>query len=45
VTVHAWVYGLRDGLLRDLGFAAAAAAEVPEHYARALRQGRTLAAG
>jgi carbonic anhydrase len=41
VTVHAWVYGLRDGLLRDLCFAAAAAEHVPEHYARALRQGPT----
>jgi carbonic anhydrase len=39
VTVHAWVYGLRDGLLRDLCFAAAAPDEVPDHYARALRQG------
>jgi carbonic anhydrase len=36
VTVHAWVYGLRDGLLRDLGFAAASAGDVAQHYARAI---------
>jgi carbonic anhydrase len=37
LTVHAWVYSLRDGLLRDLGFAAASADEVGLHHAQALR--------
>jgi carbonic anhydrase len=41
VTVHTWVYGLRDGLLRDLGFAAAAPEQVAEHYARAVARGCT----
>ena len=41
VTVHAWVYGLRDGLLRDLGFAAAAPEQVAEHYDGALARGFT----
>jgi carbonic anhydrase len=45
LTVHAWVYSLRDGLLRDLGFAAAAADEVLEHHGRALGQRPRLAAG
>jgi carbonic anhydrase len=36
VTVHTWVYGLRDGLLRDLGFAAAAPEQVAGHYTRAV---------
>jgi carbonic anhydrase len=29
VAVHGWVYGLRDGLLRDLGMCITAAAEIP----------------
>ena len=45
VTVHAWVYSLRDGLLRDLGFGAAAADEVADHYARAVRPVPTRIAG
>jgi carbonic anhydrase len=45
VAVHAWVYGLRDGLLRDLGFAAASADEVSEHYDRALQPGPRAVAG
>jgi len=31
------VYGLHDGLLRDLGFAPATADEVAEHYAAAVK--------
>jgi carbonic anhydrase len=45
LTVHAWVYSLRDGLLRDLGFAAASAEEVGVHHAQALRQVPVRAAG
>ncbi len=36
LSVHSWIYSLRDGLLRDLDFTAAATAEVPELYARAI---------
>jgi carbonic anhydrase len=39
LTVHAWVYSLRDGLLRDLGFSPASAAEVGDFYDRAARRG------
>ena len=35
LVVHAWVYRLTDGLLRDLGFCAASLADAEEHYARA----------
>jgi carbonic anhydrase len=45
LVVHAWVYSLRDGLVRDLGFAAASSDEVFEHYGRAIRGGQQLAAG
>jgi carbonic anhydrase len=44
VTVHAWVYNLEDGLLRDLAFTASNAAEVADSYERALRRPPTLAA-
>jgi carbonic anhydrase len=37
LTVHGWVYGLHDGLLRDLSFAPAAAGEVAAHYAAAIQ--------
>jgi carbonic anhydrase len=36
LAVHSWIYSLRDGLLRDLGFTAAAAGEVAQHYADAV---------
>lgn len=36
LTVHGWVYGLHDGLLRDLGMNASNAAEAAEAYAKAL---------
>ena len=45
LTVHAWVYSLRDGLLRDLGFSASSADDVGDHHARAIRRRPTLAAG
>jgi len=36
LTVHGWVYGLHDGLLRDLGMNASNAAEAAQAYAKAL---------
>ena len=45
LAVHAWVYSLRDGLLRDLDFAAAGPEEVLEHYEHALGHRPRLAAG
>jgi carbonic anhydrase len=36
LTVHGWVYGLQDGLLRDLGFAVSGAEEALSGYAAAL---------
>ena len=36
LSVHSWIYSLRDGLLRDLDFTVSAAAEVPVFYARAI---------
>ena len=36
VTVHGWIYGLRDGLLRPLGFQAARPEEVDDVYRVAL---------
>ena len=44
VTVHAWVYSLEDGLLRDLAFTASNAGEVAHSYERALSRRPTLAA-
>ena len=36
LTVHAWVYGLHDGLVRDLGMSVAGPAELEGAYAAAL---------
>jgi carbonic anhydrase len=44
LTVHAWVYSLEDGLLRDLTFTASNGAEVGHSYERALTRRPTLAA-
>ena len=44
LTVHAWVYRLQDGLLRDLGFTASSADEVPDCYDRAVRHRPDLVA-
>jgi len=44
VTVHAWVYSLQDGLLRDLAFTASGAEDVGESYERAVRRRPTLVA-
>ena len=36
LSVHSWIYSLRDGLLRDLGFAASATDEVVDEHSRAI---------
>jgi carbonic anhydrase len=36
VSVHGWIYGLRDGLLRDLGVTSNGASEMDERYRAAL---------
>jgi carbonic anhydrase len=36
IAVHSWIYSLRDGLLRDLGFIATATEDVTSEYARAI---------
>ncbi|MFL5242253.1 MAG: carbonate dehydratase [Gemmataceae bacterium] len=33
VAVHGWIYGLRDGLLRDMGVSVAAGAQLPARHA------------
>jgi carbonic anhydrase len=38
LTVHGWIYGLRDGLIRDLGASAASPAEAAQAYRSALAQ-------
>jgi len=30
LTIHGWIYGLKDGLIRDLGFCAVSPADVPD---------------
>jgi carbonic anhydrase len=39
LVVHAWVYRLTDGLLRDLGLGAPSLAAAEEQYARAAASG------
>jgi carbonic anhydrase len=47
LVVHAWVYRLTDGLLRDLGFGATSLAAAEQQYTRAVgssdRYGRARA--
>jgi len=38
LNVHSWIYGLRDGLLRDLNFLASSPAEAEANYAAAIKQ-------
>jgi carbonic anhydrase len=45
LTVHAWVYSLRDGLLRDLGFSPSSAGEVGHLHAHATRRDPARVAG
>lgn len=37
LNVHSWIYGLRDGLLRDLNFLASSPTEAAENYAAAVK--------
>jgi carbonic anhydrase len=41
LAIHGWVYRLQDGLIRDLGFCANSAADVPPSYASALERVRS----
>jgi carbonic anhydrase len=43
LAVHAWIYGLRDGLLRDLGFSPENAADVPAVFSSSLGAMRVAA--
>jgi carbonic anhydrase len=36
VTIHGWIYGLKDGLIRDLGLTLSASDQIPERYEMAL---------
>jgi carbonic anhydrase len=36
VSVHGWIYGIADGLLRDLGMTVSNPSEVGERHARAV---------
>jgi len=38
LTVHGWIYGLRDGLIRDLSTSAASPSEAAEAYRSAIAQ-------
>jgi carbonic anhydrase len=37
LSVHGWIYGIRDGLLRDLGYSASNAKEAKENYQAAIK--------
>jgi carbonic anhydrase len=37
LTVHGWIYGLKDGLIRDLGLSSSTASDVEPHYQAALK--------
>ena len=43
LSVHGWIYGLGDGLVRDLGIGVASMAELPAHYEAAVQAGPTAA--
>jgi carbonic anhydrase len=34
LTIHGWIYGLKDGLLRDLGISASSSTDLRDHYER-----------
>jgi carbonic anhydrase len=38
VSIHGWVYGLKDGLLKDLGVTMQGPGEIVEVFARALKR-------
>jgi carbonic anhydrase len=37
LTVHAWIYGLKDGLMNDLGFTVSRPEQIPSRYEQALQ--------
>ena len=37
LSVHGWIYGVGDGLVRDLGIGVASMADLPTHYEAAVR--------
>ena len=37
VSVHGWIYRLRNGIIRDLGFSAASESDIAVQYETALR--------
>ncbi len=37
LSVHGWIYGLKDGLIRDLGLSSSKASDVEPHYRSALK--------
>jgi len=39
LTVHGWIYGIRDGLLRDLNLSLSAPADLKEKYLTAAQDG------
>jgi carbonic anhydrase len=45
VTIHGWIYALRDGLLRDLGFAACSSDALEDGYRTALAAVATRSSG
>ena len=36
LTIHGWIYGLKDGLMRDLGLTVSSPEHIAERYAAAL---------
>ncbi len=38
LAVHGWIYGLQDGLLKDLGLCVSTPGELDEHYQQALKR-------
>jgi carbonic anhydrase len=36
LTIHGWIYGLKDGLMRDLGLTVSTPDEIAGRYATAL---------
>ena len=41
LSVHGWIYGVGDGLVRDLGIGVASIADLPAHYEAAVQTGPT----
>ena len=38
LTIHGWIYGLQDGLVRDLHYTVSGTTQIAERYARALQE-------